>query len=126
MNERFNENVLAILKEINENRATLTTERWVASGFIKPLRLLNQLLCYANLTVSYKTLVSLVATSCSAERALSKNKIIKSPLRSTMLDPWLSCMVALASEVDIFNLIPNEEIIDQYARVLSVTRQYYS
>lgn len=104
----------------DENRATLKTERWVASGFIKPLRLLNQLSCYGNLTFLYKTLVSLAATSCSAERALSKNKIIKSPLRSTMLDPWQSCMMILASEVDIFNSIPNEEIIDEYARVSSV------
>lgn len=104
----------------NEDKAALMADRWVASGFIKPLRLLNQLSCYGNLTVLYKTLVSLAATSCSAERALSKNKIIKNPLRSTMLDPWMSSMMILASELDIFDSISNEEIIEEYARVSPV------
>ena len=58
-----------------------------------------------------KILVTLPVTSCKAERAMttmSRIKIIKSRLRSTMLDDWLSAMLCLASERDVVQQLPGE------------------
>ncbi len=60
-------------------------------------------------------MVSLAVTSCSAERALSKEKIIKCPKRSTMLNEWMSAMMILAEEKDVLDTIFNCEIIDKLA-----------
>lgn len=89
---------------------------FILKGFIKPFRLLTQLSTFNHLTILYKILVSLAISRCSAERALSKNRIIKNPLRSTMLDEWLSNMMILASEKDVLDTIPDEEIIDRLGR----------
>ena len=86
---------------------------FILKGFIKPFRLLSQLSAFSNLTILYKILTSLGVTSCSAERALSKEKIIKYSLRSVMLDEWLSAMMILASEKDILEKIENEKIVDK-------------
>ncbi len=90
-------------------------EFFILRGFIKPFRLLAQLSSFSNLSVLYKILVSLAVTSCSAERALSKEKIIKCPMRSTMLDEWMSAMMILAAEKDVLDTISNCEIIDKLA-----------
>lgn len=88
----------------------------LTTGYIKPFRLLLQLSQFKNLFVLYKILLILAVTSCSAERALSKQKIIKNPIRSSMLDDWMSGMMILASEVDILNSISNEDIINRFAQ----------
>ena len=76
-----------------------------------------QVSSFPNLTVMYQILVTLPVTSCSAERALSKVKIIKNRLRSTMLDDWMSSMLILAAEKSVLARIKNEEIIDFLACV---------
>ena len=88
---------------------------FILRDFIKPFRLLVQLSQYHELFMLYKILITLAVTSCSAERAFSKEKIIKNPLRSSMLDDWTSAMMILASEVDILDGITNEEIINRFA-----------
>jgi len=84
-------------------------------SFIKPLRLLLQLSGFPNLTCMYKILVSLAVTSCTAERSMSRVRIIKNRLRSTMLDDWFSSLMVLASEKDILHSIPVSKIIDRFA-----------
>lgn len=68
----------------------------------------------------YQILLTVAVTSCSAERAFSKEKIIKNPIRSSMLDEWMSAMMVLASETDILNGIPNEDIINKFAEISKV------
>jgi hypothetical protein len=59
--------------------------------------------------------VSLAITSSSAERVMSKIKIVKNRLRTTMLDDWFSSLTILASEKDILDQISVETIIDKFA-----------
>lgn len=88
---------------------------WLIRGFTKPFRLIIQLSSYGYLRALYKILITLPVTSCSAERALSKHRIVKNYLRSTMLDPYMSSMLILASEKDVLDDISNEVIIDKIA-----------
>jgi len=60
--------------------------KWADNGFIKPLRVLIELSGFNNITFLYKILVSIAVTSCSAERAMSRIRIVKNSMRSTMLD----------------------------------------
>lgn len=47
---------------------------------------------------------------------MSRLKIVKNRLRSSMSDKWLSNLLILASEKDILKLIPNEEIVRKFAQ----------
>ena len=67
------------------------------------------------LTWMYKILVTLAITSSSAERSMSRVRIIKNRLRTTMLDDWFSSLMIIAAEKDIVNKIPVDRIIDQFA-----------
>ena len=70
---------------------------WANHGFIKPLRAIMELSGFPVLTWLYKILVTLAVTSSSAESAMSRVRIIKNRLRSTMLDDWFSSLMILAS-----------------------------
>jgi len=61
-------------------------ELWADLSFIKPLRAITELSGFPTLTLLYNILVSLAVTSSTAERAMSKVRIIKNRLRTTMLD----------------------------------------
>ena len=98
-----------------EDRKKNTMNLFILKGFIKPCRLLVQLSQYNELFALYKILITLAVTSWSAERAFSKKKINKNPIRCSMLDEWTSAMVILASETDILKGITNEEIINRFA-----------
>ena len=66
----------------------------------------------------YKILVLLAITSCTAERTMSRVKIIKNCLRSIILDDWFSLLRVLASEKDILVSIPISKIIGRFALCL--------
>jgi hypothetical protein len=102
-------------EEENDDGQESGYARWIQYSFIKPLRLLLQLSGFPNLTCMYKILVSLAVTSCTAERSMSRVRIIKNRLRSTMLDDWFSSLMVLASEKDILVSIPTSKIIDRFA-----------
>ena len=88
---------------------------WVDHGFIKPLRLMQHMSGFTNLQYMYKILVTLPVTSCSAERAMSRVRIIKNRLRTTMLDDWFSSLLCLASEKDILSSLELNDIVDRFA-----------
>lgn len=92
-------------------------QKWADNGFSKPLRVLSELTGFPNLTYLYKILVSIAVTSCSAERAMSRVRIIKNRMRSTMLDDWFASLMVLASEKDLLNNISIDNIIDRFARI---------
>ena len=70
---------------------------WASYSFIKPLRAIMELSGFPTLTWLFKILETLAVTSSSAERAMSRVKIIKNRLRSTMLDDWFSSLMILSS-----------------------------
>ena len=92
-----------------------TLELWLRRGFIKPYRCLLQLSGFPNLNRLYKILLSLSVTSCSAERTMSRIKIVKNRLRTSMSDTWLKSLLILCSESEVLSKIPHEEIIDKFA-----------
>ena len=61
-------------------------------SFVKPLRAITELCGFPVLTWLYNILVSLAVTSSTAERAMSKVRIIKNRLRTTMLDDWFASL----------------------------------
>jgi hypothetical protein len=58
-------------------------------------------------------------TSCSAERPLSRVRIIKIRLRSTMKDDWfsISSLTLLVYERYISESLRVEEVVDNFARL---------
>ena len=53
---------------------------WENHSFVKPLRCLEELSSFTNLSFLYKILATVAVTSCSAERVMSRVKIIKKPI----------------------------------------------
>ncbi|ESN97895.1 hypothetical protein HELRODRAFT_153304, partial [Helobdella robusta] len=70
---------------------------------------------YRNLLMLYRIFASPALSSTSAERALSKLKIIKNRLRSTMADDYLSALMIIAAEKDILQTFTDDQIITQIA-----------
>jgi hypothetical protein len=91
------------------------TQRWENRSFIYPMQLLSQLSGYQNLLMLYTILCCLPVSSASAERALSKLKIVKNRLRTSLSDDTMSSLLILASEKDILMEISSEEIINRMA-----------
>ena len=84
---------------------------------------LNHYVLYGNfqailhaLTSLYKILASLAVTSCSAERVISRIRIVKNRLRSTMVDDWFAPLTVLACERDATLSLKFDEIVDRLAR----------
>ena len=92
-------------------------------SFIKPLRAITELSGFPTLTLLYNILVSLAVTSSTAERAMSKVRIIKNRLRTTMLDDWFSSLMVIANEKDIVNSISIDNIIDSFAHLSAPLQQ---
>lgn len=90
-------------------------DQWIKKGFIRPYRCLLNISGFPYLTMLYQIILALPATSCSAERIMSKLKLVKNRLRSSMGDIWLSDMLVLSSEKDILKSVPNSDIIDKFA-----------
>ena len=88
---------------------------YLMHSYVKPLEVLYQLSGYPHLLRLYWILVTLPVTSCSAERALSRLRIVKNRLRSSMCDDWMRSLMVMASEKDILNSISNDTIIDSFA-----------
>ncbi|ESO12143.1 hypothetical protein HELRODRAFT_153308, partial [Helobdella robusta] len=70
---------------------------------------------YRNLLMLYRIFASLALSSTSAERALSKLKIIKNRLRSTMANDYLSALMIIAAEKDILQTFTDDQIITKIA-----------
>ena len=69
-------------------------------------------------------LVTIAVTSASAERAMSKVKLVKSRLRSTMTDDHFSSLLIIAMEKDIADKISNERIIQCFAALSPVLAKH--
>ena len=87
----------------------------LSHSYLKPLEVLYQLSGYPHLLRLYWILVTLPVASCSAERALSRLRIVKNRLRSSMCDDWMRSLMVMAAEKDILNSIKNDTIINSFA-----------
>ena len=96
---------------------------WQCHSFIAPLQACFQLTGYPHLLRLYWILVTLPVTSCSAERALSRLRIIKNRLRSSMCDDWMKALMVIASEKNLLERISNDVIIDTYAQLSNRLKQ---
>jgi hypothetical protein len=90
--------------------------QWELNAFMNPLKLLSQMSGFPNLYVLYSIFFCLAVSSASAERALSKLKIIKkNRLRSSLADDYLSALMLVASEKDLMQLLTDDDIIFRVA-----------
>jgi len=96
-------------KETNDQVKPLN---WAQYDFIKPLRIIMQLSGCPSFTCLslYKILVSLATTSCSAERAMSRVRIIKIVSVQLCYDDWFSAFMVLSAEKDL-QVAPNPATI---------------
>lgn len=102
-----------------------TSQPQPSNSFLTPFRLLSSMpAAYPNLFVLYKILLSLPVTNCSAERAMSRLKLVKSRLRASMSDSWLNSLMILSAECDVVNSISVDKIIDRFARSSSQLSSY--
>ena len=77
--------------------------------------MLQHLSSFPNLQMLYTTFCCLAVSSASAERALSKLRIVKNRLRSSLCDEMLASLLVLASERDILQYMKTDMIIDKLA-----------
>lgn len=107
--------------EQNDDRCS---NMWLHNTFLLPYRLLYMLSSFPTLLTVYKILVTIAVTSASAERAMSKVKLVKTRLRSTMSDDYFSGMMLLASEKDICDRLATDDIVNRFASLSPVLRKY--
>jgi hypothetical protein len=96
----------------------------IRASFLVPLRILCCMSAYPNLLVLYKILLSLPISNCSAERSMSRLKLIKTRLRSTMSDEWLNGLMILSSEKDILDNLDVDDIINRFANTSPQLSRY--
>lgn len=110
--------------DVDDNASMSDFEHWTDYSYVKPLRVIYQLSAYPTLTSMYKILSSLSITSCSAERTLSRVRIIKNRLRSTMKDDWFSSLTLLACEKDVCDSLKVEDIVNKFAVLSPALRRH--
>ncbi|XP_058783350.1 uncharacterized protein LOC131658031 [Vicia villosa] len=84
-------------------------------GPIDILRFLKGMDFYPNTIIAYRVLLTIPVTVASAERSFSKLKLLKSYLRSTMLQERLNGLALLAIENDLLENIQYEDLIEEFA-----------
>jgi hypothetical protein len=110
----------------DQSTSSVMDTRWIDHSYIKPLRVVTEVSSYPNLAVLYKILASLAVTSASAERVLSRVRIIKNRLRTAMVDDWFSALTVLAAEQDVMKNIRMEDIINSFSQCSSRLRDHLS
>lgn len=75
---------------------------------------------YPNATIAYIILLTIPVTVASAERSLSKLKLLKSYLRTTMTQERLNGLATLALENDVLEKINYEGFISRNTRRMTL------
>lgn len=104
-----------------------TPEQQSVCGFIRILTtvsIASWLSSFPALATLYKLLLTVSVTSASAERAMSKVKLVKTRLRSTMTDEYFSSLLLIASEKDLADKLSCDDIINRFASLSPVLRKH--
>ncbi len=80
---------------------------------------MNLEVIYPNIYTLFRLFLILPPTSLSSERSFSNLKLIKTYLRSTMLQERLSNLAILSIEKELVKNIKFDDIIDQFAEIKS-------
>src|ERR1044072_7548393 len=84
-------------------------------GPIDILRFLKDMDFFPNTIIAYRILLTIPVTVASTERSFSKLKLLKSYLRSTMLQERLNGLALIAIENNLLENIQYEDLIENFA-----------
>ncbi|XP_019184961.1 PREDICTED: zinc finger MYM-type protein 1-like, partial [Ipomoea nil] len=84
-------------------------------GAVSILNSLKQMGCFPNATIAYRILLTIPITVASAERSFSKLKLLKSYLRSSMLQERLNGLALISIENEILEEIDIKSLVDDFA-----------
>ena len=87
-------------------------------SILEVLQVLNQRQlthAYPNVTCLYKLCLTLPVTTATTERSFSKLKLVKTALRSTMIEERLSALLLLSLERDLTDQVNFDNVIDAFA-----------
>lgn len=88
---------------------------------LKLLNKFNLISAFPNMYMAYKFVCTIPATSVSSERTFSKLKLIKTRIRSTMVQKRLDSLMLLSCEKDI--IINIDEAIKKYANTSKLLQE---
>lgn len=71
--------------------------------------------CFPNACIAYRILLTIHVTVASAKRTFSKLKLLKSYLRSTMLQTRLNGLALISIENELLEKLDYENLIDDFA-----------
>ncbi|XP_058783512.1 uncharacterized protein LOC131658207 [Vicia villosa] len=111
-NDRFDIDGRELCVELKLLRNILPEE---ITGPIDILKYLKGMDYFSNTIIAYRILLTIPVTVASTERSFSKLKLLKSYLRSTMLQERLNGLALIAIENDILETIQYEDLVDDFA-----------
>ena len=85
------------------------------SSPIETLDYIKNVDCFPNACIAYRILLTIHVTVASAERSFSKLKLIKSYLRSTMLQERLNGLAMLSIEKNMLSELEFKDLINMFA-----------
>lgn len=98
-----------------------TKTKMTVLNVLKLLNTFNLISAFPNMYMAYKFLCTIPATSVSSERTFSKLKLIKTRIRSTMVQKRLDSLMLLSCEKDI--IINIDEAINRYANTSKLLQE---
>ncbi|KAL4123372.1 hypothetical protein QTP88_015568 [Uroleucon formosanum] len=98
-----------------------TKTKMTVLNVLKLLNTFNLISAFPNMYMAYKFLCTIPATSVSSERTFSKLKLIKTRIRSTMVQKRLDSLMLLSCEKDI--IINIDEAINKYANTSKLLQE---
>ncbi|CAI6348022.1 unnamed protein product [Macrosiphum euphorbiae] len=125
--EKLHEKV--IISESDEDTSVDTDEgnseenktKMTVLNVLKLLNTFNLISAFPNMYMAYKFLCTIPATSVSSERTFSKLKLIKTRIRSTMVQKRLDSLMLLSCEKDV--IINLDEAINKYANTSKLLQE---
>lgn len=101
-----------LFSELKVLREILTEE---INTPIEILSFIKRLDSFPNVCIAYRILLTMPVTVATAERSFSKLKLLKSYLRSTMLQDRLNGLAILSIESEILKLLDYKTLINDFA-----------
>lgn len=83
-------------------------------GPLDILKFLKKRPFYPNAIIAYRILLTIPVTVASAERSISKLKLLKSYMRSTMTQERLNGLAMISIESDVFEDTDYEGVIEDF------------